>query len=276
MRLNQEERRDLEAILSHRGDNGHDHWATSDGRWGKGSPFSTFDCALMLHELGLGKTHEALRGVAEVFFASWRDGRFRPAPKATAYPCYTASAVRVLARLGYARDRRVEASFDHLLDVQHDDGGWRCNKVKLGRSESTDASNPGVTLSVLDAFRYTDAAGKEKRLDRAVATLLSHWGTRAPLGPCAFGIGTLFGRLEYPFLRYNLFWFVYVLSFYPSARGRRPFQQALKTLRDKLIDDQVVVEHSHRRLADLSLCRKGQLSRRATARYREILQNLAS
>ena len=44
---------DVRTILAKRRDNGADHWATPDGRWGKGSPFSTFDCALMLAELGM-------------------------------------------------------------------------------------------------------------------------------------------------------------------------------------------------------------------------------
>ena len=44
---------DVKAILKRRRENGADFWATPDGRWGKGSPFSTFDCILILSELGL-------------------------------------------------------------------------------------------------------------------------------------------------------------------------------------------------------------------------------
>jgi hypothetical protein len=39
---------DVDAVLARRRDNGADFWATPDGRWGKGSPFSTFDCILSL------------------------------------------------------------------------------------------------------------------------------------------------------------------------------------------------------------------------------------
>ena len=55
-------------------------------------------------------------------------------------------------------------------------------------------------------------------------TLLSHWKTRRPLGRCGFGIGTLFGKSEYPFLRYNRFFYVYALSFYDAAKKRTEFR----------------------------------------------------
>ena len=43
---------DIEAILSHRHDNGADFWTTPDKRLLKGSPFSAYNSALMLMELG--------------------------------------------------------------------------------------------------------------------------------------------------------------------------------------------------------------------------------
>ena len=266
---------DVQAILEKRHQHGADFWATADGRWGKGSPFSTFDCALMLTELGMRRTDPMMKGIADTFFAAWQeDGRFRPAPKGTVYPCHTANAARVLCRLGYARDRRMKRTFEHLLDVLHQDGGWRCNTCKLGKSAETDASNPGVTLAALDAFRFTGHANQDRRLDKAAKTLLAHWKTRRPLGPCHFGIGTLFMQVEYPFLRYNLFYYVYVLSHYDAAKKDARFGQALRALEQKLIDGKVVVENPNRRLAKLAFCRKGEPSAAATKRYREIVKNV--
>ena len=43
-------------------------------------------------------------------------------------------------------------------------------------------------------------------------------------------------QVEYPFLRYNLFFYVYVLSFYRAARKARAFKSALKALQSKLVD----------------------------------------
>jgi hypothetical protein len=96
------------------------------------------------------------------------------------------------------------------------------------------------------------------------------------MGPCGFGIGSRVMQVEYPFLRYNLCFYVFVLSFYDAARKHASFREALETLRSKAVDDQMVVENPNRQLAGMSLCRKGQPSRLATKRYNEILDNVGS
>jgi len=275
MAVRKEYRDDLELVLAKRGHNGDDFWTTPDNRWGKGSPFSTFDCILILTELGVPQRDPVLRGAAERILATQReDGRFRPAPKATIYPCHTANAARVLCRAGFARDRRLRATFDRLLDEIHDDGGWRCNTCRLGRAPETDVSNPGVTLAALDAFRFSPDRRDDRRLDRAVDTLLDHWNVRRPLGPCHFGIGSRFLQVEYPFLRYNLFFYVYVLSFFGRARDDARFGEALEMLRDRTQGGKMVVENPNRRLAKLAFCRRGEPSHAATKRWREILRNV--
>ncbi|RJP33156.1 MAG: prenyltransferase [Phycisphaerales bacterium] len=269
---------DVDAILARRGHLGADFWTTPDRRIGKGSPFAAVDCALMLADLGVSRTDPAMRGAAEVLFDAWQeDGRFRIAPKQTIYPCHTATVARTLCWLGCARDKRMARTFEHLLEIQHTDGGWRCNVCKLGQSPITDASNPGVTLAALDAFRFTAAANREKRLDRAVSFLLDHWDTRRPLGPCEFGIGSRFMQVEYPFLRYNLFYYVYVLSFYKAAHRDKRFQAAMEALTSKLdADGNMIVEAPRRELAKMSFCRKGEASAAATKRYREIVTNVGA
>jgi hypothetical protein len=266
---------DIEAILAKRYDNGGDYWATADGRLAVGHPFSTLACALMLSELGVDLSNPVLKGATELILKAWReDGRFKLAPTGTLYPCYTALAARVLCRLGYVNDARLNQTFNHLLEVQHDDGGWRCKKFNFGKGPETRFSNPGPTLEALDAFRFTHFLNQDERLDKAVEFLLNHWETRKPLGPCHFGIGTLFMKVEYPFFRYNLFFYVYTLSFYEKARGDARFLDALKTLESKLVNGKIVVENPNRKLAGFSFCKKGEPSDLATTRYQEILDNL--
>jgi len=102
-----------------------------------------------------------------------------------------------------------------------------------------------------------------------------HWVVRRPVGPCHFGIGTLFMQVEFPFLRYNLFYYVYVLSFYDRAKDDPRYLEALRLLKYKLdARGRVVVERPNRRLAELSFCAAGRPSDLATARYREIVKNL--
>ncbi|PWJ50797.1 hypothetical protein SAMN05216529_10392 [Faecalicatena contorta] len=266
---------DVEAILSHRYDNGADLWATPDKRLLKGSPFSTFDSVLYLLELGMSPDEAVLKDAADLIFSVWQeDGRFKIYPKGSIYPCQTAIAANVLCHMGYASDIRLQKTFRHFLDTQYSDGGWRCNKFSFGHGEETEYSNPHPTLNALNAFRFSDFLNKEPALDRAVDFLLEHWVIRKPIGPCHYGMGTLFMQIEYPFRNYNLFQYVYVLSFYKRVKEDSRFLEAFEALKSKTVDGQVVVERVVPKLAKLSFCRKGAPSRLATKRYHEILENL--
>lgn len=266
---------DVEAILSHRYDNGADLWTTPDKRLIKGAPFSTLDSVMYLLELGMEPTEPLMKEAAALIFSTWQeDGRFKLYPQGAVYPCQTIHAANVLCHMGYASDARLQKTLQHLLDIQYTDGGWRCNKFSFGRGPETEYSNPFPTLTALNTFRFTDYLNKEPALDKAVDFLLEHWTIRKPIGPCHYGIGTLFMQVEYPFRNYNLFVYVYVLSFYNQAKADKRFLEALETLECKMVDGQIVVERVVPKLAGLSFCKKGKKSEAATIRYHEIFQNL--
>jgi hypothetical protein len=261
--------------LAHRHDNGADLWATPDGKLAKGGAFSTLSAARLLGELGVGIDDPVLVATTELIWSAWRaDGRFRLAPTGAIYPCQTASAAATLAHLGCVADPRMVKTLDHLLAIQSADGGWRCNKFSYGRGPETEFSNPGPTLIALDAFRFSTLANGSAALDRAVDFLLGHWVSRAPLGPCHYGIGSLFLQVGYPMTDYNLFAWVHVLSHYDQAKSDPRFLEALAVLESKLVDGQVVPERVNRALTDFEFCRKGVPSARATLRYQEIRDNL--
>lgn len=266
---------DIEAILKKRHDNGGDYWATPDGKILKGSPFTTLDCATMLRELGMSPSEPVLLETAGLILSKWReDGRFRLSPNGAIYPCHTINAARTLCHLGYAGDPRLQKTFEHLLEIQYRDGGWRCNKFFFGHGPETEFSNPGPTLGALDAFRFTPLLNHSEALDRAVEFLLAHWTTRLPLGPCHYGIGTLFGQVAYPFMGYNLFSYVYTLSYFDAAKRDPRFLEAFEALAAKRKDGRIVVERPNLKLAAFDFCKKGAPSELATARFREILENL--
>jgi len=266
---------DIEAILAKRYDNSWDYWATPDKRLSKGSPFTTLDCAYMLLELGMDRSEPVLKETAELILSTWReDGRFKLSPQGAIYPCHTINAARILCYLGYASDSRLKRTFEHLLEIQHRDGGWRCKKFSFGKGPETEFSNPGPTLGALDAFRFTCFLNNDEALDKAVEFLLDHWTTRKPLGPCHYGIGTLFMQVVYPFANYNLFFYVYVLSFYDKAKKDQRFLEALRVLESKLVNGKVVVERPNQKLATFAFCKKGEPSDLGTERYHEILKNL--
>lgn len=266
---------DIEIIMSHRHDNGYDFWTTPDKRLLKGSPFSAYNSSLMLLELGMQPTDPILKEVAELFFSVWKeDGRFQLYPKGGIYPCQVIHATNLLCRLGYANDNRVQKTMEYLLKTQYSDGGWRCNKFSFGHGEETEYSNPLPALIALNAFRFSKYFNNEPALDRAIDFLLEHWTIKKPIGPCHYGIGTLFMQVEYPLSSYNLFLFVYVLSFYDHAKRDERFLKAFKTLQSKLVDEKIIIERAVPKLAKLSFCKKGQPSELATKRYNEIVQNL--
>ena len=268
-------RADIEAILSHVHDNGGELWATPDKRLMKGAPFTTLESILYLLELEMDSSDPILLEAADLIFSTWReDGRFQVFPKGGIYPCHTVSALNVLCHMGCAEDERVQRTFRYLLDTQYKDGGWRCNKFSFGRGPETEYSNPHPTLMALDAFRFCQYLNKEDSLDRAVDFLLWHWEIRKPIGPCHYGMGSLFMQVEYPFRSYNLFYYVYVLSFYNRAKRDRRFLEALKALQERLKDGQIVVGRIVPKLAGLSFCKKGEPSELGTRRYRELLDNL--
>ncbi len=266
---------DIEAILSHQHDNGAALWTTQDQRLLKGAPFSTLESVMYLLELGMEPTTPIMMAAAELIFNAWReDGRFRLQPKGAIYPCHTIHTANVLCHMGYVSDVRIQKTLQHLLDIQYQDGGWRCNKFSFGRGPETEHSNPFPTLIALNAFRFQPNDHQLRALDNAVEFLLEHWTVRKPLGPCHYGIGTLFMQVEYPFRNYNLFLYVYVLSFYQRARNDQRFAEALEALKSNLKEGQIVVERVVPKLAGLSFCMKGQASALATKRYHEIIRNL--
>lgn len=266
---------DIETILSHRYDNGADLWATPDKRIIKGAPFSTLESVSYLLELGMDPAEPILKEAADLIFSTWQPKvSFKVYPKGSVYPCQTATVLDTLCHMGYVSDKRLQKSFRHLLDIQYTDGGWRCNKFFFGRGPETEFSNPHPTLIALDAFRFSDYLNNEPALDRAVDFLLEHWTIKKPIGPCHYGIGTLFMQAEYPFRNYNLFMYVYVLSFYDRAKKDPRFIEAFRALESKTVNGQIPVERVVPRLANLSFCKKGEISDLATMRYREIRENL--
>lgn len=276
MDLKQKYISDLEIILSHRYDNGADYWTTTDHKLLKGAPYTTLESALYLLELGVSPDDDVLKNVAKLIFSKWKnDGRIKISPSGGIYPCHTALAVHVLCCMCYFNDERIKKSFSYFLETQQEDGGWKCNKYSFGKGEESAYSTPYTTLVVLDLMRYSPYLNNDIRLNKAVDFLLEHWTIRKPISPCHYGIGTLFMQIKYPFRGYNLFYYVYVLSFYDRAKKNKCFLEALKSLEQKTVNGEIPVERVVPKLAKLNFCKKGQTSELATKRYLEILQNIA-
>lgn len=270
-----EYQKDIDVILAHRYDQGHDLWTTPDQRLCKGSPFSTLDCISYLLELGMDKEDIILKQCADLIYQHQKkDGRFSIAPNGGIYPCHTALCANTLRSLGFIDDERIQKTLLYFLHTQEKDGGWKCNKYSFGRGEETIYSTPYTTLVVLDLFHESTHCNTNPALDQAVEFLLQHWEIKKPISPCHYGIGTLFHQLEYPFRGYNIFYYVYVLSYYSYARKDPRFLQALDIITSKLTKDGLIVERCVPKLAKLHFCRKNVVSKLATKRYEEIMDRM--
>lgn len=265
---------EVERILATAARNHGDCWSRRDGNIHAPAGFSTIDVLATLGSLGVRADSYPLVSKAIEFVLAYQqpDGSFRYAPKSSKLPCITGSVLAAFGRLAYC-EAGLASSYENLLSSQNTDGGWRCATVKLGRSPQTDASNPGTTLYVLDAFQYRENTLKERTaLDRGVAFLLDHWDSRVPLGPCAFGIGTTFMKTELPMLRYNLLYYCYVLSKYASARCDKRFLEAVRLLRGKTRDGILLNENPHKAWRGFSFARPGEPCAPATALVAEVLR----
>ncbi|MGG5316923.1 prenyltransferase [Enterococcus sp. AZ072] len=266
---------DIETVLSHRYDQKWDYWTTEDRRLTNGGAFSCIASANYLLELGVSPENPILQTVGELIWESWKEpGDFKLYPKGPVFPCQTIPAATLLIRLGYLEDPRIKKTLTHLMETRYSDGGWRCKKFYFGKGPETEHSNSLPTLNALNLFRHTEYFSDD-RLNQAIEFLLSHWETKAPIGPCHYGIGTLFMQVEYPLSDYNIFHYVYVLSFYEYARKDHRFKDAFEALKKRTVEDQIVVERVNRKLVKLEFCKKGQVSELATKKYLEILDRMS-
>lgn len=104
--------------------------------------------------------------------------------------------------------------------------------------------------------------------------MLQHWDVRQPVGLRKFGIGSVFLQTEYPFLRYNIFYYVYVLSFYQKARENERFKEARDILSGKLQDGKMIPGNPPRAWNEFDFARNKQISIPATERRMEIEANM--
>jgi len=255
--------------------NGGSYWSRSDGDIHAPAGFSTIDVLNTLGDIGVRFNDYDILGEAIDFVFLFYDARgcFKYSQKSSRLPCLTARILTAFSRLGYLDDERIDKSYQYFLETQQNDGGWRCPGVKLGKSPETDASNPGTTLYVLDAFRFRENSIAERnQLDKAVQFLLQHWKTRLPLGPCNFGIGSRFFSIEYPFLRYNLFYYVYILSKYNIAREDNRYKESLEVLLKKSENNRICPETPHNAWSKYSFAQKNKYSEPATKRLLEIIE----
>jgi hypothetical protein len=255
--------------------NGGTVWDRHDGSIYNPIGFSTMEILSVLGDIGFDYEKEKIINEALKKVIGYYDNKakqFKYSEKSSKLPCISAKIVATLQKLKYDF-QYFEDCYQYFLDTQQKDGGWRCATVKLGKSPETDASNPGTTLYVLDAFRYRNNSEKDIiQLNNGIGFLLDHWITKKPLGPCEFGIGTTFLKTEYPFIRYNIFYYAYILSFYSKAIDDKRFKEILKILLDKETNTGIRIENPHKSWKDI-LYKNGLECDLANMKFFELKKN---
>lgn len=268
---------EINALIARQHENGGPFWSRVDGNIHAPAGFCTIDVLHAIGQLGGSAAGNPVLKDALSFLETYQndDGSFRYTDKQSKLPCITANVLCVFGRLGASDWPGLDAAYEWLRSNQASDGGWRCATTKLGKSPETDASNPGTTLWVLDACLFRKHSKKVKaQLNQGVDFLLDHWDSRKPLGPCTFGIGSRFLKTEFPFRRYNLFYYVFVLSQYDRAIRDHRFRQAFAALKRQAKGNGLRITAPHKAWKDSILAPETGPSRPATKYWEDICKRI--
>jgi hypothetical protein len=155
------------------------------------------------------------------------------------YVCVSHVMTYALARFGYLGDARLDRAYEYLEEWQRLDGGWHPTQACLpGESREDEPSCPFGTVNVLRAVAANPVLRKSKTANRGVENVLTSWERRKePYRPVGFGMGTTFGRLQYPFVQHQLLKTVDTLANFPAALGDKRFGEMLDVVTEKHTPD---------------------------------------
>lgn len=266
----------LNDLISLKNINGGTVWDRQDGSIYNPIGFSTMDFLSVIGDMKVAYKDEQLIINAMTKVISYYEKKsrlFKFAEKSTKLPCITAKILATISKINYDFPE-MESCYQYFLETQQKDGGWRCATVKIGKSPETDASNPGTTLYVLDAFKFRNNSSKDIiQLNKGIEFLLNHWITKKPLGPCEFGIGSSFMKTEYPFIRYNIFYYSYVVSFYTNALKDKRFLEIIKALKINETNTGIKIINPHKSWRNI-LFKDSYECELANRKYLEIMQKI--
>lgn len=79
----------------------------------------------LVEKFGLDNRHPAIQRASDYLFSCQTEaGDFRGIYGTQYSPNYSASITELLIKVGYENDSRIEKSFEWLLSIRQDDGGW--------------------------------------------------------------------------------------------------------------------------------------------------------
>ena len=134
-------------------------------------------------------------------------------------------------------DRRVDEAVDHLLSLV-DNNGWRCRTSMGFRGPGRKVDHcPYANLIALKALAENEKLLDSDEVQTGVDSQLEHWNNREGRKRYLFGIGTIFRRLKYPHVWYDILHVLDVLSMIPYAREDLRFTDMLDIVNGKQLKD---------------------------------------
>lgn len=203
----------------------------------------------LIEKYGLTKDHPQIQKGAEYFFKfQTEEGDFRGIYGNQYAPTYSAAIMELLIKAGYGNDLRIENSFQWILSVRQEDGGWiipfRTSGMNLKEALSApqptswDRSRPFshlVTGMVLRAFAAHPEYRKSKEAKKAGILLASRFFQSDKYSDRRDK--KFWERVSYPFWFTDIISALDSLSFLGFKKENQYVNEGLEFLRNRQKDD---------------------------------------
>jgi hypothetical protein len=148
--------------------------------------------------------------------------------------CDTPLLIALLIRLGYAKDKRVKQSVEHLASLVRDNG-WPCagSIPKFRGPGRKDDYCPYANLIALQIFALLPEYHASALVTKGLEAFWYHWDHQKEKKMYLFGIGTDFRKIKYPFVWFDIVHVVDILSHFPQVRKDKRFKTMWQLILDK-------------------------------------------
>ena len=120
---------------------------------------STNFLLIILSELGMTRKDRRIARAARLLLDRWSDPKEAVWGGAGAETCITGNGVRMMVRLGFLEDPRIQRSIEWLVRAQKSDGGWHCWRSRVGTLAAWEA---------MAAFAVIPPESRSPRVVRAI------------------------------------------------------------------------------------------------------------
>jgi hypothetical protein len=150
--------------------------------------------------------------------------------------CDAPTLLYALLSFGLGGDERVQRAVRHLVGLV-EDNGWRCRAAPelvafKGPGKREDPC-PIANVYALKALSLVPELIDSSATRVGSEMLLWHWGPECERRIFLFGIGSLFRRLKYPFVWYDILHVADVLSRFPFVHSDPRFQDMVNTITEQ-------------------------------------------